>query len=53
MFQTGRYDSVKHKDRDVQISSSSGGAFSAISDVVLEQGEIVIGGGGTTSRTIQ
>lgn len=45
MFQTGRYYSVKHKDRDVQISSSSGGAFSAISDVVLEQGGIVIGGG--------
>lgn len=45
MFQTGRYYSVKHKDRNVQISSSSGGAFSAISDVVLEQGGIVIGGG--------
>lgn len=45
MFQTGRYYSVKHKDRDVQLSSSSGGAFSAISDVVLEQGGIIIGGG--------
>lgn len=44
MFQTGRYYSVKHKDRNVQISSSSGGAFSAISDVVLEQGGIVMGG---------
>lgn len=39
------YYSAKHKDKNTQISSSSGGAFSAISDVVLEQGGIVIGGG--------
>lgn len=45
MFQTGRYYSVKHTDSVVQKSSSSGGAFSAISDVILDQGGVVVGGG--------
>lgn len=43
MEQYKHYYSVKHKDKNIQISSSSGGAFSAISDVILEQGGIVIG----------
>ena len=45
MFQTGRYYSVKHKDRDVQRSSSSGGAFTALSDVILSHSGKIIGGG--------
>ena len=35
------YYSAKHKDEKVQRKSSSGGAFTAISDVVLEEGGVI------------
>lgn len=34
---------VKHNDRDVVLGSSSGGAFSALSDCVLAQGGVIVG----------
>lgn len=34
---------VKHKNEDVRISSTSGGAFTAISDHILENGGVVFG----------
>ncbi|MBE5962367.1 MAG: hypothetical protein E7256_13475 [Lachnospiraceae bacterium] len=34
---------VKHKDRDVLLKSSSGGAFTALSDAILDQKGVVIG----------
>lgn len=42
-FET-KYYSVKHKNKKIQSISSSGGLFTALSDLILEQGGIVIGG---------
>lgn len=40
-----KYYSVKHKNKEILKKSSSGGLFTALSDVVLDQSGIVIGGG--------
>lgn len=40
-----KFYSVKHKNNLIQASSSSGGAFTAISDVILAHGGLIIGGG--------
>ena len=36
--------SVKHKDKRIQLESSSGGAFTALSDVILSHLGKIIGG---------
>ena len=40
-----KFYSVKHKNNQIQKVSSSGGAFTALSDVILSQGGKIIGGG--------
>lgn len=39
-----QYYSAKHKDTKIQISSSSGGVFTAISDVIIDEGGTIFGG---------
>ena len=41
--------SVKHKDKRVQLASSSGGAFTALSDVILSLSGKESGGRGKTT----
>lgn len=38
-----KFYAVRHKDKDILMNSSSGGAFSAIAQAVLDQGGIVYG----------
>jgi len=39
-----KYYSVKHKNKKIQLASSSGGAFTVLSDVILSLSGKIIGG---------